>query len=121
MTNIIQFPVEFVQGWNLIGKLIREILTEHGASEIMTAHICKKMKQHWEKINVQFKSSLSYTLPQHPTPKDAEELKVAIQKMLEEDFGKQIQQFTNQMLLEILKLEIESYSAKYPSSTDSPA
>lgn len=117
MANNIRFPIDSVQGWGLIERGIREILSESNASDEMTTSICKKMRNHYDKFNVEL--SFSFSLPSciSLNSKDVEPLVQSIK----EGTSKTIHQYTNQMLPEILKLEMQLYLALNPPSGTFPA
>ncbi len=108
-SNIIQFPTHAVREWIGYEKIIKRGLKERGASPEMTEEVCARMKEAFEKFRTRFEFSCH--MP--PLP---EELRVAIQDSINRAlkmFGDQIHEYTANILLDRLQLEIELYNVKH--------
>ena len=107
MVEVIQFPTRAVRDRVAVEKTIREMLDQSGASPGMIEEVCSRMKDFFE-VWTAAQLSLSYQLPDLP-----EELRAAIQNSIEKglkQLSEQMIDYTNKLLFDRLKLEIELYN-----------
>jgi hypothetical protein len=111
-SNVIQFPTHAVREWIGFEKIIQRGLEQRGASPEMTKEVCARMKEAFEKFRARFE--FSYQMP--PLP---EGLRVAIQDSINKAlkaFADQIHEYTSDLMLDRLELEIELYNLKHEES-----
>lgn len=105
MTNIIKFPMQSVRDWALIEGAVREILTEANASRQMVDEICASQRIHWEKYNniqLTFQAEIPGEIGRGTTEIVHELIRQGVENMVS-----QIHNLTNEVLLDLLKKEIE--------------
>lgn len=108
-SNVIEFPIRAVREWIILERSFRVILERSGASPEMMEEVCARMKEAQEKFNGEFKFALE--LP--PLPEELKRIiDGAIQKATKE-LADQVHEYTNQLRLDRLKLEVELYNLRH--------
>jgi hypothetical protein len=110
-TNVIEFPTRVVREWIMVEKTIREVLEQAGASPEMTKEVCARMKGVYEKYNRMLTLALKLPLPEYLSMEQRRAIDDAIRNAVE-DFKKQIHEYSSQVLLDRLCLEIELYKLR---------
>jgi hypothetical protein len=114
-SNIIEFPTRVVRDWIGYEKVIREKMQEGGASPEMIKEVCERMKEVFPKFATGFE--FRFEIPRLP-----EELAIAIQNSIKKTltkFREEIHEYTNQLILEHLRLEIELYNLRHVGTQES--
>lgn len=116
MANIIKFPTQSVRDWALIEGAVREILTEANASRQMVDEICASQRIHWEKysnIQLTFQAEIPGAMGRGTTEMVREVIRQGVENM-----ASQIHNLTNEVLLDLLKKEIELWTLRrnYPDA-----
>jgi len=111
MTNVIQFPTKTSQDWLMLEKTLRSILNDVNAPLEMQDTICSNMKDVFNKYNIDLSFSLSLTYPADTTNEQHEVVKSEIDKGINE-LGQKLHNFTNEVILDRIQLEIELYNYK---------
>ena len=108
-SNVIEFPTRTVRDWIAVQNIIEKNLQQGGASPEMIQEVCARMKESWERLDIQLRFVLE--LPSLP-----EELRNiinnSVQKALE-GLAKQIHEYSTQVLFDRLLLEIQLFKLRY--------
>ena len=79
-SNVIEFPTRTVRNWVAIENIIQKNLQKAGASPEMTQEVCARMKESWEKFDIQ----LTFALELPPMPEGLRNIvNNSVQKALE--------------------------------------
>ena len=110
MADIIPFPSKAVRDWTIWERAIIEILEDAGADATASSHITRCMKEFHSLCYRDFSTSIHYELPSSTTVAQQEKLSVALEAMFA-SLTTKLHDFTNELMLDRLKLEIQLYYA----------
>ena len=111
MADIIPFPSKAVRDWAILERTMTEILKDAGADATASSHITRRMKEFFALCDRDFSKSIHYELPSSTTVAQQEKLRAALEAMFT-SFTTELHGFTNELLLDRLKLEIQLYYAE---------
>ncbi len=111
MTTNIKFPTDSAPEWVEFEKIIRDVFENAGASQEMTEQVSARMKGTYERYNRKFNFALALPLPENLSSKQKKEIDNSIRKAVE-DFTDEIHEYTSQVLLDRLCIEIELYKLR---------
>ena len=115
VADIIPFPSKAVRDWAIIERTIVETLKDAGADATASSHITRRMKEFFALCDRDFSTSIAYELPSSTTVAQQEKLRAALEAV-GADFTTKLVDFTNQLMLDRLRLETQLYYA----GTDRP-
>ena len=113
MADIIPFPSKAVRDWALLERTMMDILKDGGADATASNHVTRRMKEFFALCDRNFSTSIQ--LPSSMTVAQQEKLSAALEAMAA-GFTTKLVDFTNQLMLDRLKLEIQLYYAGRPKS-----
>ncbi len=114
MAQIFEFPAKAIRDWRLMEESIRPILERGGADATAVDAIVGRMKSFFDLCNREFNTTYSYQLPSSATPAQRDSVKASIEG-LNSQFSTWIHQFTSELFVDRLIVEIELYFAEYRS------
>lgn len=115
MADIIPFPSKAVRDWAILERTMTEILTGADADAAASSHIMRRMKEFFALCDRDFSTSIHYELPSSTTVAQQEKLRTALEAMFTSLTTKWYD-FTNELMVDRLKLEIQFYYACRPES-----
>ena len=115
MADIIPFPSKAVREWAILERTMTEILTGAGADAAASSHIMRRMKEFFALLDRDFSASIHYELPSSTTVAQQEKLRAALETMFA-SLATKWHDFTNELMVDRLKLEIQFYYAGRPES-----
>lgn len=119
MLDIIPFPSKAVRDWALLERTMADILKDAGADATASSDITRRMKEFFALCNRDFSTSITYELPPSTTVAQQEKLRAALEAV-GADFATKLHDFTNELMLDRLKLEIQLYYADTDRSESDP-
>ncbi len=108
VAGIIPFPSKAVRDWALLERTIADILKDAGADATASSHITRRMKEFFALCDRDFSTSIQ--LPSSTTVAQQENLRAALESMAA-GFTTKLVDFTNQLMLDRLELEVQLYYA----------
>lgn len=108
--DIINFPAQAVREWAEIERSIRDIFTQVSAPVEMQNEVLNRMKDIFQRYNVKFGVPIEFNISLSPAQQEAINLSLG---RAFEGLGKQMQDFTNQILFDRLLIEIELYKLRH--------
>ncbi len=115
MADIIPFPSRAVREWAIFERTFTEMLKDAGADATASSHITRRMKEFFALCDRDFSTTINYELPSSTTVAQQEKLRSALEAMFA-SFTTELHNFTNELMLDRLKLEIQLYYAGRPKS-----
>ena len=119
MADIIPFPSKAVRDWALLERTMADILKDAGADATASSHITRRMKEFFALCDRDFSTSITYELPSSTTVAQQEKLRAALEAV-GASFTTKLHDFTNELMLDRLKLEIQLYYADTGRSESDP-
>ncbi len=110
MADIIQFPSKAVRDWAILERTMMDILKDAGADATASSHITSRMKEFFALCDRDFSTSIDYELPSSMTVAQQEKLRAALEAM-GASFTTKLRDFTNELMLDRLTMEIQLYYA----------
>ncbi len=110
-TNVIEFPTGSACEWIEFEKIIQDVFEQAGASQEMTEEVSARMKGAYERYNRKFTFALALPLPENISSKQRKEIDDSVRKAVE-SFSDEIHEYTSQVLLDRLFIEIELYKLR---------
>lgn len=108
VADIIPFPSKAVRDWAIIERTIVETLKDAGADATASSHITRRMKEFFALCDRNFSTSIQ--LPSSTTVAQQEKLRSALEATFA-NFTTELHNFTNELMLDRVKLEIQLYYA----------
>jgi hypothetical protein len=108
-SNVIEFPTRAVRDWIGYEKVIQKNMQKGGASPEMIKEVCARMKEAFPKFAASFE--FRFDMPLLP-----QGLGIAVQDSINkalEKFREEIHEYTNQVIFDRLRLEIELYNVRH--------
>ncbi len=109
MADIIPFPSKAVRDRTIWESAIISILEDAGADATASSHITRRMKEFFALCDRNFSTSIQ--LPSSTTVAQQEKLSAALEAMFA-SLTTKLHDFTNELMLDRLKLEIQLYYAE---------
>ncbi len=110
MADIIPFPSKAVRDWAIFERTMSDILKEAGADTAASSHITSRVKEFFALCDRDFSTSIDYELPSSTTVAQQEKLRAALEAMVA-SFTTKLHDFTNELMLDRLNMEIQLYYA----------
>ncbi len=92
--------------WQRLEAEYRKHLDEHGFGAAEADAVCVRMRQHFERADVEFGVWGKLPMPDDATPKQAEDAVVILSELVE-SLAAQVHQHTRRLLWEIFELELQ--------------
>ena len=115
MGDVIEFPSRAVQGWAQVERTLREIFTKAATPADMQDEVLSEMNKFFHRHNMKF--SVPLELPANLSEQQREDISSLLGRAFR-DFEKQLHDYTNNILLERLQLEIELYKLRHEQVND---
>ncbi len=112
-SNVIEFPTRIVRHWIEIEKIIRGNLERSGAAPEMVDEVCGRIKESWKKFDIQI--SIPFQFPAGLPEWVRKAIDDSLQK-LTKSVADQIHEYTSNLMLDRLHLEIELYNLRHQES-----